>query len=87
MDKNPVSDELLISILRVLNNEQKSKGTKRGVLGAKKGIGPGQIVFMTQAGERPCIVSEDSNFFYFTMASGRFRRARKDEFLTELSEK
>lgn len=87
MDKTPVSDELLVSILRVLNNEQKTKGVKRGISSVKKGNAPGEIIFSTKVGERACVVSEDGNFFYFTAPSGKFRRARKDEFLTELSEK
>ncbi len=83
----PVSDELLCSIVRVLQSEQPAKGAKRGVSAVERGDLPGQIIFQSRGKKIPCTVMEDNSFIYFVVPSGKFSRARKETFLDELCRK
>ena len=89
MIKIPVSNELRELILLVLNNERKatSKGKQKGLLDIKSGIDQGEIIYVMLEMNISCRVCEDEDFFYFDWPSGRRHRARKEEFLAELSQK
>lgn len=62
-------------------------GKEKGVLDIKAGNKPGEIIYVAVEMNISCIVSEDDVFFWFDWEYGKKQRARKEDFLSELSQK
>ena len=87
LPKIPVSDELRSSIISVLRKRIRIAGKEKGVLDIRAGDETGEIVYVALEMNVSCMVYEDDLFFHFEWQfGGDKQRARKGDFLSELSE-
>jgi hypothetical protein len=75
--KKPVSKDLIDIILGKLRD----KKLIPGMIGIKRGVRPGELIFLTTEGNVPCIVERRDCFICFVLPSGRVLGVPEQEIL------